>query len=263
MKNVNPIYLEKTENIATIIFNRPEKRNALSLDMWRRIPMLLKEVEEDKRMRVLVLRGVDHQAFSAGADISEFQTHRSSPEQAKMYREFTLTAERMLAEIPIPTISMIQGYCVGGGCELAVACDSRFSDTTGKFGITPAKLGFVYHFSGTKHLIDLVGPSHAKDILYSGRIFESEEALHMGLVDRMFLPEEIVEKTYEYASLLARNSQSTISGAKKIMHSILHGQHMEDEEIANLILASFQGKDYQEGVQAFREKRKPNFLSHS
>jgi enoyl-CoA hydratase len=259
MTNSEFIYLEKHENIATLFFNRPDKRNALSFEMWIRIPHLLAEIEADNQIKVLILRGVDEKAYSAGADISEFNTHRSTPESAEKYRRITGKAENTLAEISKPTISMIQGYCIGGGCELAVASDFRFSDTTGKFGITPSRLGFVYHFSGTQHLVQLIGPSKAKDILYSGRILEAQEALRIGLIDRVYPPEEIVEKTYQYAQLLASNSQITISGAKKIINEIHKGKSQEDEMIARMILSSYQSSDYKEGVQAFNEKRKPNF----
>lgn len=253
------MYLKKNDSIATICLSRPDKRNALSYDMWNTLLSLLEKVEEDRDIRVLVLRGVDETAFSAGADISEFKSLRSTAEGAKQYRKVTMEAEKRLSELSKPTISLIQGYCVGGGCELAVACDFRFSDVSGKFGITPSKLGFVYHFAGTKNLVDLVGPAKAKDILFSGRILDAEEALLIGLIDRVYQPEEIVEKTYEYAKLLARNSQTTIHGVKEIIHEVLHGKHQEDEEMSNKIVASFEGLDYREGVQAFLEKRKPQF----
>jgi enoyl-CoA hydratase len=260
MNDANLIYLEKNKSIATMFFNRPEKRNALTFEMWENIFNLLKEAEEDNQIKVLVIRSVDEIAFSAGADISEFKRLRSSAEGTESYNKVISEAERVLAQLCKPTISMIQGYCVGGGCELSVACDFRFSDTTGKFAITPAKLGFVYNFSGTKQLVDLIGPSKAKDILFSGRILDAEEALQIGLIDRIYLPGEIVEKTYDYANLLARNSQVTIQGVKKVVGEILNGNTSQDEETAKMILSSYQSNDYKEGVQAFNEKRQPNFL---
>jgi enoyl-CoA hydratase len=259
MTDSDSMYIEKHENIATLFFDRPDKRNALSFEMWSKIPQLLAEVEEDNQIKVLILRGIDEKAFSAGADISEFNTHRSTPESAEKYRRVTGKAEKSLAELSKPTISMIQGYCIGGGCELAVASDFRFSDTSGKFAITPSKLGFVYHFSGTQQLFELIGPSKTKDILFSGRILDADEAFRIGLIDRFYTPEEIVGKTYEYAQLLARNSQTTISGAKKIINEIHKGKTKEDEMIARMILSSYQSSDYIEGVQAFNEKRRPIF----
>jgi enoyl-CoA hydratase len=253
------IYLTKDGAIATLFFNRPEKRNALTFDMWNKMAELLDDVEADPTVKVLILRGIDETSFAAGADISEFKTLRYSAEGANTYNNATLITEEKLAKLSKPTIAMVQSYCVGGGCELAVACDFRFADTTGKFGITPAKLGLIYNLPGTKNLVDLVGPSGAKDILFSGRIIKADEAYHMRLIDRLYEPEELVEKTYEYAQLLANNAQMSIRGAKTIIHEIVNGETEEKEEIAQLVLSSFESDDYKEGVHAFLEKRKPDF----
>lgn len=253
------IYLLKEGGIATLFFNRPEKRNALTFDMWKKMGDLIDNVEQDQNIKVLILRGIDETSFAAGADISEFKTLRYSAEGANTYNNATLDTEDKLAKITKPTIAMVQSFCIGGGCELALACDFRFSDTTGKFGITPAKLGLIYNLPGTKNLVDLVGPSNAKDILYSGRIIKAEEAHHMGLIDRLYEPGEIVKETYEYAELLSRNAQLSIRGSKKIIGAILNGETEENEDIAELVLSSFESDDYKEGVHAFLEKRKPNF----
>ncbi|MFZ4451609.1 enoyl-CoA hydratase-related protein [Salibacterium aidingense] len=253
------VYVEKKDGIATLYFNRPEKRNALTYEMWKALPDLLDEVDKDQDIKVLILRGSDEKAFAAGADINEFKTLRYSFEGAKEYNNKTLLAEEKLDNLSKPTISLIQGYCVGGGCELAVTCDFRFSDTTGKFAITPAKLGLIYNLPGTKNLVDLVGPASAKDILYSGRILNAEEASDIGLIERLYSPEKVVEETYNYAHCLANNAQISIRGAKRIIREVNKGATEESEEIANLVLSSFDSEDYKEGVQAFLEKRKPNF----
>ena len=257
--SVEHLYLEKQGAVATIFFNRPEKRNAFTLDMWKKIPLLLEEAENDSRIKVLILRSVDDQAFAAGADITEFKTLRSNAEGARKYNAISLQAGKKLAMLSKPTISMIQGYCIGGGCELAIACDFRFADKTAKFAITPAKLGIIYNLDGSKHLVDLVGPARAKDILYSGRVVEAEEALQIGLIERMFSAEEVEEQTYKYAERLARNAQMSIRGSKKVIREISNGATEESHKIAELVLSSFESTDYQEGVQAFMEKRKPNF----
>ena len=253
------IYLSKEGSIATLYFNRPEKRNALTFEMWQKIGRLIDKVEQDASIKVLVLRGVDESAFAAGADISEFKILRYTAEGANAYNNATLEAEGKLGKLSKPTIAMVQSYCVGGGCELALACDFRFSDSTGKFGVTPAKLGLIYNLPGTKNLVDLVGPSNAKDILFSGRIINAEEAYRMGLINRIYEPEELEKETYAYANLLASNAQMSIRGSKRIIGEILHGADEESEEIAQLILSSFESSDYREGVNAFLEKRKPDF----
>lgn len=253
------IYLQKEGSIGYIILNRPDKRNALSLDMWTKIPKLVKQCDEDREIKVVIFRGVDSSAFSAGADISEFKTLRYNAEDAYRYNQATLDAEKAIMDCTKPTIAMIQGFCVGGGCEIAVACDFRFSDTNGKFGITPAKLGLIYNLPGTKNLVDLVGPAKAKDILYTGRIMDAEEALRIGLIDRIFPPEEIETETRKYAELICQNAQFSVRGAKKVIRSVLQGATEESPEIAKLILDSFDTDDYREGVRAFLEKRKPQF----
>ncbi|RSL34031.1 hypothetical protein D7Z54_07930 [Salibacterium salarium] len=253
------IYLVKDGAVATLFFNRPEKRNALTFEMWKKLGSLLDEVEEDRNIKVMILRGVDDTSFAAGADISEFKTLRYSAQGASTYNNATLETEEKLSKLTKPTIAMIQNYCIGGGCELSLACDFRFADKTGKFGITPAKLGLIYNLPGTKNLVDLVGPSGAKDILYSGRIIEADEAYHMRLIDRIYEPDEIAEATYEYAERLAKNAQMSIRGAKTIIQEILNGETQENDKIADLVLSSFESKDYKEGVNAFLEKRKPDF----
>jgi enoyl-CoA hydratase len=255
----NHIYLEKKGEIATIYFNQPEKRNALTHEMWKTIPSLLEDVENDSNIKVVVLRGVDETAFAAGADISEFQTLRSTPEGAKVYNDATHKAERKLANLKKPTIAMIQGPCIGGGCELASACDFRFSDTTGRFGITPAKLGLVYGLHAAKQLVDLVGPSNAKYILFSGKLLDVERAFRIGLVDEIYSPDEIVEKTYGFAETLCRNAQFTIRSMKYIINEITSGVTEDTEETRRLRQDSFSTEDYKEGVKAFLEKRKPQF----
>lgn len=253
------IYLEIVNEIATIYINRAEKRNALNFDMWAKIPELIQECEENRNVKVIIFKSVDPKAFSAGADISEFQSLRSTADGADRYNEATLVAEEAIMKVSKPTIAQIQGFCVGGGCEIAVACDFRFSDNTGKFGITPAKLGLVYNTPGTKNLVDLVGPSKAKDILFTGRLLDAEEALQIGLIDKIFSTEEIDQETTAYAEMICNNAQLSIRGSKRIIHEVLQGATVDSPEISQLVLDSFVSDDYKEGVNAFLEKRKPNF----
>lgn len=253
------IYLSKNDEIATIYINRPLKRNALKLEMWEMIPELIEDCEQDSHIKVIIFSGVNESAFSAGADISEFKTLRYTAEGAKKYNDATMVAEKAIAEVSKPTIAMIQGYCVGGGCEIAVACDFRFSDENGKFGITPAKLGLVYNTPGTKNIVDLVGPAKTKDILYTGRLIEAEEALRIGLIDRIFPSEKIHQETLEYSKLICNNAQFAVRGSKKVVNEVLHGAAEDSPEMAQLVIDSFVSDDYKEGVTAFLEKRKADF----
>ncbi len=259
MTTKKELILEKQGEIATIIFNRPEKRNALTHEMWKEIPILVADVENDKNIKVLVLRGADETSFAAGADISEFETLRANAEGAKIYNDATHVAERALATMTKPSIAMIQSYCIGGGLEIALACDFRFSDTNGKFGITPAKLGLVYSLTATKQLVDLVGPARAKYILLSGKILDVDHALQIGMVDEIHHPEEIVDQTYQFAQSLCEKAQFTVRSMKEIIGLITSGQTEESERTEYLRTASFDTDDYKEGVRAFLEKRKPKF----
>lgn len=253
------LVLKKTGEIATIYFNRPEKRNALTYAMWKEIPLLIKDVEEDRNIKVLIIRGADETSFAAGADISEFQTYRANAEGAKLYNRATHEAERAIATMTKPSIAMVQSYCIGGGLEIALACDFRFSDENGKYGITPAKLGLVYGFTATKQLVDLVGPSRAKYILFSSRILDAHHAQRMGLVDEVFNSEDIVEKTYEFANEICSRAQFVVRSMKEMIGLVTSGQTEENERTEYLREISFDTDDYKEGVQAFLEKRIPKF----
>jgi enoyl-CoA hydratase len=253
------LFVEKEGPVATIVLNRPEKRNALNLAMWVTLTRLLKQLEEDADTKVVVIRGVDETAFSAGADISEFLSNRLSQEKAKIYNDQSMKAVDYLHRFPKPTIAMIQMYAVGGGLDIALSCDFRFSSEDGIFAITPAKLGIVYNLTSTKRLVDLIGPSRTKEILYTARSLDVYEACRFGLVDRIYPKEEITGRTYEFARLLAERSQVSIRGTKKIVQAILDGSTEESPEIAQMILDSFDSDDYREGVQAFLERRKPRF----
>jgi enoyl-CoA hydratase len=253
------LYLEKNGPVATIVINRPEKRNPISFSMWRALPALVADAEGDDAIRVLVLRGAGEAAFSAGADISEFDRYRADSEGARLYNEATHLGERALAGFSKPSIAMVRGFCIGGGCELALACDFRFSDTTGRFGITPARLGIVYSLTATKQLVDLVGPAMAKYILFSGQHIAAERALEVGLIDELLAPEELSARTREFAELLASRSQHSIRSMKRIIGRITAGQTDDDEETIAMRNDSFDTADYKEGVRAFLEKRPPRF----
>lgn len=253
------LYLKKRNAIATLVLNRPEKRNVLNYEMWCAIPELIRQAEEDDEIKVLIVRGADESAFSAGADVSEFTTLRSTAEGERVYNEAVMRAEAAFYHFSKPVIAMIQKYCIGGGSLLALACDLRFCSENGVFGITPSKLGIVYAFSGTKKLVELAGAARAKDILFSGRELDAREAYAYGLVDRVFPDREIAEKTYEYAEMLTRRSQTSIKGAKKVIREIMNGAVEESEEVSRLVASSYASEDYKEGVRAFLEKRLPNF----
>jgi enoyl-CoA hydratase/carnithine racemase len=241
---------------ATLTIDRPERRNALSYEMWSTIPRLIDRVRADDEVRVLVIRGTDH--FSAGADISEFRTLRRDPEGARRYSAAVHAGERAIATLAKPTIAAITGFCVGGGCEIALAADIRLAAADARFGITPAKLGIVYNFTSTKQLVDAVGPAWAKQILFSGDIIDAPTALRIGLVNESHPVDALDARVKELTEMIGSRAQVSVRGAKKIIGRIVDGEQ-EDEEIHALYDEAVTSTEYAEGVAAFLEKRAPRF----
>lgn len=246
--------LEIEDAVATLTIDRPSKRNAMSFEMWSAIPGLLDKVAADDAVRALVVRGTDH--FSAGADISEFATLRAGAEGAERYSEAVHAGERAIVGLPKPTIAAITGVCVGGGCEIALACDMRVAAPDARFGITPAKLGIVYNFTSTKQLVDVVGPAWARQILFTAEIIDADTALRIGLVNE--LTADPVARAMALATTMASRAQVSVRGAKTIIGKITEGEH-EDDEVRALYAESVHSADYAEGVAAFLEKRPPRF----
>lgn len=245
--------------IATLVLNRPEKHNAITIAMWRTIPGALRGLEHDPSVRVLVVRGAGEEAFASGADISEFERERADVRAARTYSATVAGAERALANFHRPTIAMIHGFCVGGGLELALVCDLRWAGRGARLGITAARLGIVYSVDATRRLANVVGPSHARDLLYSGRLVEADAALAMGLVNRVCAPERLEPETYEYAWGLAQQAPLSQRGAKLMLQHWPGEGELTRDELAEIVDRAYESADYREGVRAFLERRAPTF----
>ncbi|MCB2109048.1 MAG: enoyl-CoA hydratase/isomerase family protein [Rhodobacteraceae bacterium] len=256
----DPIYLNRDGAVGTIHLNRPDKRNALNGAMWQRLATLIAEADADPQIKVIVITG-EGQAFAAGADIDEFNAVFTDPSAAETTAAITYQAQKALHRNLKPTIAKIRGACVGGGCGIALCCDLRFADTSAKLGITPGKLGLIYSLSDTKRLVDLVGPAKAKDILYTGRILGAEEALSIGLIDRLVAPEALDETVNAFAAEICAASQFSARGTKRITQMILDGADDDTAETRALFVEAFSGADFKEGFTAFGEKRKPKFTA--
>ena len=245
--------------VATLVLNRPDSHNAIRLGMYEALPGVLREIDEDASVKVLVVRGAGHKAFASGADISEFREVRADATSAKAYNERVTASELALEGLSKPTIAMVYGYCIGGGCGLALACDLRFADEQASFGITPAKLGLVYSLDSTKRLVDLVGPAQAKWILMSGQRVDAARAHQIGLADEVVPGDGLETMTNEFAELLCTRAQFSVRATKQIVGRILAGQTEDDDQSRELRNSSFDTDDYAEGVRAFLEKRRPRF----
>jgi enoyl-CoA hydratase/carnithine racemase len=253
------LIVDRVGAVATLVLNRPQSHNAISLAMYEAIPDVIAAVAADPQIKVLVVRGAGEKAFASGADISEFRSVRSDAESARSYNERVAAAERAIEGLAKPTIAMIHGYCIGGGLGLALACDLRFADDLVRMAITPAKLGLVYSLESTKRLVDLVGPSRAKWILMSGQQMRGQRVVELGLVDELTTPDALEKTTYEFAELIATRAQFSVRSAKTIVKRILAGQVEDDEFTTRLRNSSFDTADYAEGVRAFLDKRAPQF----
>ncbi|MEK3953429.1 MULTISPECIES: enoyl-CoA hydratase/isomerase family protein [Psychrobacillus] len=255
----NLLYVERSESIATVVFNRSDKKNSFSLAMFKQLGELLTELEKDSKVKLLILKGVDETAFSSGADITEFLENRFSAQKAKDYNDATLESIEKLYRFPKPTIALIKTLAIGGGLELANSCDFRFASSGSKLGITAANIGIIYNLVSTKRLVNLIGPTKAKELLYTAKLITAEEGKEIGLVDYIYPLGEIEEKCFEFARQIIRKSSVANNGIKQVIQAIIDGDNEETEEIEKLILESFSSDDYKEGIEAFLEKRKPNF----
>lgn len=244
--------------VATLVFNRPERRNAITIEMWQALPGIIRDVEADRAVRVLILRGAGDAAFASGADISEFERVRADAASARAYSMSVGEAERALEGYPRPTIAMIHGACVGGGLAVALACDLRWASRSARLGITAARLGIVYGLEATRRLADAVGPSRAADLLFSGRLINGADALQMGLVNRVCAADRLEGDTRAYAQALARQAPLSQEGAKQMLRH-LRGGASAGTDPARFTERAYESADYREGVRAFLEKRSPTF----
>ncbi|NKB34923.1 MAG: enoyl-CoA hydratase [Pseudomonadales bacterium] len=256
-----PKMLAAIENgIGWITFNAPERRNAMSLDMWQGLADILKQLAQVEELRVVVLKGAGDKAFVSGADISEFEEKRATQEDRDFYEAAFDEAQNTLANFPKPVVAMIQGFCVGGGLAIALNTDVRIATEDSVFGIPAAKLGLGYGFEAIKTLESIVGPSHAKDILFTARFLNTEEALRIGLINFVVSREELESNVTEYVDRIAANAPLTIKAVKATVKEVVRDPGQQSpQSIAQLVNDCFLSEDYKEGRAAFLEKRKPNF----
>ena len=255
------ILLDRQTPVATITLNRPDQRNAISFQMWGELAQMLTNLDADRATRAVVISGAGSEAFSAGADIQDFEKYRSDSINGRAYNKAVDGLLSVLADLETPTISMIQGFAAGGGCEIAVATDLRVAASDSKLGIPAARLGISIGHREMRGLIDLVGKGNALYILLSGRLIDAEEALRIGLVNQVVPPEQLHSYTYRLAEEIANLAPLSHAVNKRTLNQVLNKASLSDltPEEADLPLSQFDTRDYLEGYHAFLEKRRPHF----
>jgi len=250
----------KENGIGWIVFNNPDKRNALSRDMYIGLMTVMESYARDPDVRVVILQGAGDKAFISGADISQFEKNRSTLEGVRESDAISERANKALRECPKPTVAMIRGYCMGGGLSVAIACDMRIAADDARFGVPAAKLSVGYRYSGVKRLVGLVGPAFTAEIFYTGRQFNAQEAKDMGLVNRVLPAAELEQYVRDYAQTMVSNAPLTLSAVKYCLVEIMKDESERDVELCTrAVEACFMSEDYIEGRRAFMEKRKPVF----
>jgi enoyl-CoA hydratase len=258
--NTTKILAHVEDGIGWLTFNNPERRNAVSLEMWQALGDAMEAFEADADVRLVVLKGAGDKSFVAGADISEFEKHRANAEQRYEYAKISQRGHRSLRTFTKPLIAMIRGYCIGGGLVIALACDVRFATPASRFGVPAAKLGLGYDYTGVVALSTLVGPARTADIIYSARQFEAAEAMQMGIINFVVDDAELESRVREYAATISSNAPLTIRAAKASLKAYLNYAMLPDyKHIEAMVNQCFDSEDYREGRRAFMEKRKPQF----
>jgi enoyl-CoA hydratase len=248
------------DGVGVVTFNNPEKRNAMSLEMWEGFGQALIELRDNPEVRVVILTGAGDKAFVSGADISQFEKTRHNAEASEEYSRKSAAQRVLLADYPKPTIACIRGYCLGGGMQVAMLTDIRIAAEDSQFGIPAAKLGIAYGYDGLRNLVSLVGPSWARLLMYTGMRIDSKEALRIGLVDRVISTDQLLDETMELATTISTNAPLAIKAAKITIAQVLKDPADRDmDAIKQIGIDCINSEDFREGRQAFMEKRKPQF----
>lgn len=252
--------LTRIGGVAQITINNPAKLNAMSLSMWQALGDVGLSLAKDDSLRVLTLEGAGDKAFIVGADISEFGETRSNAAANSAYGAVIERAERAIEDMPVPTLALVRGYCIGGGLGIAMRCDLRLARSDARFAITPARLGLGYGYDGVASLLNRLGYATTADLLFSGRKLGADEAKAKGICDFVYQSSTFDDDCEAYVTQLAENAPLTIRAAKAALRMYIQPEAKHDPSIVDaMVKTCFDSTDYQEGQRAFAEKRTPAF----
>ncbi|MEA3194415.1 MAG: enoyl-CoA hydratase [Betaproteobacteria bacterium] len=254
------LLVEKRGEVGWIVFNQPAKRNAINNAMWRGIPAAMRQFDVDAGVRCVAFRGAGTEAFSAGADISEFQKIRAERQSVSQYDGLLDEVLHAIQGSRKPSLAMIHGFCMGGGLEVALACDLRYCGESAKFAIPAAKLGLAYNVEGHKRLLETVGHARAREIMFLGRRYDAAEGIAMGLVHEVVADADLDVFVEEKLQTLTENAPLAIANSKTIIEEYVKSSGLPDAARMNAAIdRCARSADYEEGRRAFMEKRKPRF----
>jgi enoyl-CoA hydratase len=251
----------RLERIGVVLFNQPEKHNAISVEMWQGLATALEAFAAADGIRVVVYAGAGGKAFTSGADISQFAARRDNARDNDQFMQATAPGRDRLASLSKPSIACIEGYCLGGGLAVAMQADLRVAAADAVLGVPAARLGIAYAMAPTQRLVDLIGPARARLLLYTGRSFSAQEAFAMGLVDVVAAAEQVEQSCVELASMIAENAPLSVAAAKIAIDQIVKDTSERDlAGVSEAVRRCMDSADYREGREAFAQKRKPVFV---
>ena len=254
------ILAEKGDGVGWLIINNPERRNAISLEMWQGMAQVFDSYGKDPEVRCIVMKGAGDKAFASGADISQFEKNRSNADAAAEYARISKAGRASMVAFEKPVIAMIRGFCMGGGLGIAMTTDLRIASEDSVFAIPAARLSIAYDFDNLRNLVNLVGPAKAKEILFTARRFNAQESLAMGLINTVVPVADLESAVREITDHIVENAPLSMKASKLTINEIVKDAEQRDSElIAELQRACFDSNDYKEGRNAFMEKRKPVF----
>jgi enoyl-CoA hydratase/carnithine racemase len=258
--STDKIIAESTDGVGWLTINNPERRNAISLEMWAAMQTAVTAFGADPQVRCVVMKGAGDKAFASGADISQFEKNRSDAEAAAQYAAISRVGRDSLLGLDKPLIAMIRGFCMGGGLGIAMTADLRVAAEDAVLGIPAARLGIAYDTLNVSNLVALVGPSRAKDILITGRRIAAPEALAIGLLNRVVPVDGLEDAVAEITAQIVDNAPLSMRASKLTVNQVSRGEGACDDELIEALgRACFDSADYQEGRRAFMDKRKPEF----